>query len=459
MAIGATQRRVALTARSCYVVLIFLATLTDLHPHFVASEVPPRLLRAVTSLMDMSARDAVDGVRNIALFAGFGAVWVVTSLSGRIWRSAWHAALVGSAISLIVEACQLVSPVRVASLVDVTTNTAGTLVGAWMICLLIVWVYGARRRKSFVGIPAFLFAGSYAVSTAMEAFTPLFGDTLLSRMSGGVVDRIEQAWREMQASSVFDLRWLDLPIFVPAGFFLVAATAELGMPYRSSWLIVAGAGAVASVVIEVVHGVAGQPIIWGAALVHALSVAAGAWCGTWILPRGSRRIRGRERPMVLLCAYLALVVYWSWRPFYPDLSITSLREQFSAVHWIPLQALSVRVDLFSVTDIVSQFLLYLPVGALLAVWPVRLRGPWRSLLPAVYFAIVLEAGKIVIAERFFDITHILIQVAGAVIGWIVVRRSGFTVYGEMWPPAQTTSSGWRPRESERGKRRRPVRPS
>ena len=81
---------------------------------------------------------------------------------------------------------------------------------------------------------------------------------------------------------------------------------------------------------------------------------------------------------------------------------------------------------------VTQFLLFLPLGALLAVWPLRTRGRWQHLLPVLYLSVVCEIGKIVVAERFLDVTHILIQMAGAAIGWIVVRRSGFPVYGEVW---------------------------
>jgi glycopeptide antibiotics resistance protein len=112
--------------------------------------------------------------------------------------------------------------------------------------------------------------------------------------------------------------------------------------------------------------------------------------------------------------------------------VASIREQFAPVHWIPLQAMAGRVDLFSVTDIATQFLLFLPLGGLLAVWPLRRRGRWQHLLPALYLSVVCEVGKILVAERFLDVTHILIQMAGAAIGWIVVRRSGFPVYGEVW---------------------------
>ena len=69
------------------------------------------------------------------------------------------------------------------------------------------------------------------------------------------------------------------------------------------------------------------------------------------------------------------------------------------------------------------------MGALLAVWPLRLSGRWSRLAPALLLAVVIEAGHIVIADRFFDVTNALVAWAGLGIGWTVVRRSGFTPYG------------------------------
>jgi glycopeptide antibiotics resistance protein len=374
----------------------------------------------------------VDGVRNVALFAGFGVVWVVTSLSGRIWRSAWHAMIVGAAVSLCVETLQLFSYVRVASLLDVATNTLGTLIGAWVVCGLIVVTHRARGRRSFVGVPAFLFAGAYGTAVAAEAFTPLLNDVLLPNLGGGLMARLGRAWDAMSGSSLLTLPWLDIPLFAAAGAVAVAALVEAKVDYRRAWPIVAVGGTILCAIIEVLHGAVGIPIVLGALVVHGVSVTAGAGIAAWGLPRVSSHIRGRQRPRLLLMLYVAIVLYWSWRPFYPDFSAGSIAEQFSEAHWIPLKALAVRVDLFSVTDILAQFLLYLPIGALFAVWPLRRRGAWRGFLPALYFSVVLELGKIVVAERFFDITHILIQVAGAAVGWLVVRRSGFPVYGEVW---------------------------
>jgi VanZ family protein len=95
--------------------------------------------------------------------------------------------------------------------------------------------------------------------------------------------------------------------------------------------------------------------------------------------------------------------------------------------------------LFSVTKVVAEFLLYFPVGSLLAVWPLRRRGPLGHILPAVYVAVALELGQVFIAGRWFDSTDVLVQCAAAGVGWIIARRAGFAPYGELLPPDATTA--------------------
>jgi len=88
------------------------------------------------------------------------------------------------------------------------------------------------------------------------------------------------------------------------------------------------------------------------------------------------------------------------------------------------------VDAFSALHVLQQFLLYLPLGSVLAVWPLRLTGRWAHLWPGVWLAVVIELGHVVIVDRTFDPTNALIAGAGLAIGWVVVRRSGFVPYGE-----------------------------
>jgi peptidoglycan/LPS O-acetylase OafA/YrhL len=74
-----------------------------------------------------------------------------------------------------------------------------------------------------------------------------------------------------------------------------------------------------------------------------------------------------------------------------------------------------------VADVVKPFFLFFPLGALLAVWPLRRRGALGYCLPAIYLAVITEIGQGFVEGRFFDGTDLLIQCAAAAIGWLVVR--------------------------------------
>src|SRR6266480_385205 len=175
-------------ARWGYVAVVLLATLTQLHFSSDLTAAGERLVRAFTP--SLGWRDAIDGLRNTVLFAGLGAVWVVTSRSGNVRAEIRRATLVGLALSATVEGLQVFSPVRTASIVDVTTNTLGALVGAGAVALLIAAVVAAKGARSYLGVPSFLVAGAYGAAVLCEALTPLFGPAALPWTAGGPVGRL-----------------------------------------------------------------------------------------------------------------------------------------------------------------------------------------------------------------------------------------------------------------------------
>ncbi|HEY7878630.1 MAG TPA: hypothetical protein VIC55_10415, partial [Gemmatimonadaceae bacterium] len=71
------SRSVRRVARAGYVAVVLLATLTDFHFNAAPALVAWRLQRALHFVT--SGADVVDAARNIVLFAGLGAVWLVTS--------------------------------------------------------------------------------------------------------------------------------------------------------------------------------------------------------------------------------------------------------------------------------------------------------------------------------------------------------------------------------------------
>ena len=102
--------------------------------------------------------------------------------------------------------------------------------------------------------------------------------------------------------SLLDWPVEDLLLFLPAGAFAVAAMSEAGSTYPAARARTILVGAALAVLAELLHAPNGQPVIAGAALVHALAVALGAWIAARFLPEWSQALRGPARPRWVLRA-------------------------------------------------------------------------------------------------------------------------------------------------------------
>jgi len=436
--------RLRIPIRLAYIGLILLATLSslgfDTDPGAVGARFE-RMLRPTAG-----ARDVVDGVRNVALFIGWGLVWMVTAPAGRSTAALRDAIWTGAALSLAVECMQLLSDTRVASIFDLMTNTAGTVVGALVIVVAVMALARLSRSRSFVGIPASVFALSYGGAVMGEALVPLFREAVV--VSGGPFERYATMRAEFTWGSLLDVPLSDFLLFLPAGVFAVAALYESGLGYVAAARRVGASALALFIAAEVAHGFMGIPIVAGSALVHVVAVVVGAMLAVKLLPAFSRHVRGADRPRLLTRAYVAVLILWALRPYALDFSVSGAK-----VDLIPLRALGMRLDMFSVVDVSGPFLLYLAFGALLAVWPLRLRGPLSGLAPALYLACATELSQIFVAERLLDITDLMIQASGAAVGWVAVRRAGFRTYGAQLAPAVN-----RPRPDLDDARSRPAGP-
>jgi glycopeptide antibiotics resistance protein len=418
-----TRQQQFLAARAAYVAVVLIATLTQLDFTLDFAAAADRLARAFTPTLRWG--DAVDALRNLTLFAGLGAVWVVTSFTGKVGREVRLATLVGFGLSVTAEGFQVFSPIRTASLVDVTTNTIGAFGGALVVAFLIVEVVRAKAARSYLGMPAFLPAGAYALAVLCEAATPLFRSEPQPGISGPILDRVLLGLRLATPLAWDQVPLLDAVLFTPAGFLVVMMLAERGRSARRTWLWVAGAGAVLALAAEAAHGILSLSVRWEAAAIRALTVALGAWAAQHWLPALTQRLRGPARARAAIMCYGALLVVWGWRPFVPQIDRSAIAAQLTSAHLIPLASLASRADVFSALHVVQQFALYFPLGGMLVVWPLRLGGRWSGLGPALLLAVAIETGHLVIAGRFFDVTNALVAWAGLGIGWTVVRRSGF----------------------------------
>jgi hypothetical protein len=203
------------------------------------------------------------------------------------------------------------------------------------------------------------------------------------------------------------------------------------MAYPLAFRRVAIGGAALAVLAELLHGFLGQPMLVGSVLIHLLAILLGAWVTARALPRISVALRGKTRPQALALFYTAVLAAWAWRPFLPEVTWVAIAAKFAGTWYVPLAALGGRVDFFSVVDVCAPFFLYLPLGGLLAVWPLRREGLLSGPLPGIWCAIAFEAGQTLVWERTLDVTDVLVQASGVVIGWAIVQRAGYHVYGEL----------------------------
>src|SRR5690606_4123406 len=290
------ERLAAPVARVGYVAVILLATLSRLQPEFNGTAILQRLGRALDP--SLGARDAVDAVRNVVLFAGWGAVWLVTA-GGAAGRAIRGATATGAALSLLVEAAQLTSPVRTASPLDLLTNTLGAFAGAVFTAGLGRSLERSIGRRSFVGMPAYVFAGSYLCVLLAESVAPLFGGDPLPDAKGGPLSRFATSLDALAPGTLFELPVQDVLLYFPAGVFCVLALIEAGLPSARAARWTAAAGALVAAAGEVGHAALGYPIGLGTVVVHGTGIGLGAWAARrWVGPL-SQRLRGRARPRAL----------------------------------------------------------------------------------------------------------------------------------------------------------------
>src|SRR5438067_5859748 len=366
-------------ARWGYVAVVLLATLTQLHFSSDLTAAGERLVRAF--MPSLGWRDAIDGLRNTVLFAGLGAAWVVSSRAGNVRAEIRRSTLVGLALSATVEGLQVFSPVRTASIVDVTTNTLGALLGAGGVALLIAAVVAAKGARSYLGVPTFLLAAACGGAARCEALTRLFGPAALPWAAGGPLGRLDAAHAAAGPVSFDSLPLVDLLLFAPAGFLFVMLLRERGR--EAGWVGVAGAGAGLALLAELGHGMLGFPIWWGAVLVRIAAVGLGAWAAQRALPALTPLLRGAARARAALFVYGGLLVLWGWRLFMPRTDPHAIAAQLAPETLGPRASLAEGLAGFAALQLLRQFPYSLRLAPLLASCRLGPGGAWGPRWPGV----------------------------------------------------------------------------
>jgi VanZ family protein len=372
--------------------------------------------------------DMVDAVRNVVLFAGWGLLEVTTDRGRSTRRRVIRAAAGGAAIGLTAEVVQIALPERVPSLLDAAMNAAGAGVGAWATDASLRALRGWRGRPTALGVPSAVLAAPYTLAVALEAAFPLLRHEGPPGAYGGPLERTRWALENVRWESLAVVPLMDVALFLPAGVLLAAAFREAGRGAAGSLRRAAAVGAAVAVAGELAHAPLGRPIEVGPVLVHAGAVAGGAWIAAQGFPGWLRRRRGGARTRDVGWGYLLVLAVWRLRPFVPELDPGTLADELSRARWSPLSALGARRDLYAVSDVLRSFLLFVPVGALVAAAGRTAAGrrppsTLRAVSLVLGVALAAEAGQIVVAARFFDGTDALVTAAGGLVAWAALRRS------------------------------------
>lgn len=408
--------------------IILIATLTNLEPNWHDGLAGQRLARALHPPIGWD--DTIDAVRNIVLFAGFGAVWEVTTRL-RLRTALWRATLYGFLLSATVETLQLFSPARFASILDIITNTSGTFLGAFAVAVMVASVRARRQTSKYLGVPVFVFALGLLGTIAMEAGTPVVRQGYISVASASPIDKLRATLAAAGPLSFASVGASEFVLSIPAGFLAVAALMELGMSMAIATALAVIVGGAVSFVFEASHGVSAEIIFWGAAAARAVGIGVGAVLGAVVVPRVAR-LDELTRVRLFIAGYAAVIMGWLWRPFIPR-SLSAIAQELPIGHWIPMATFGGSGSFFDVGQIIELAFLFVPFGAMLEAWPAREHGALRWLMPGVWLSALVAFGQLFIGARVFDITNFLIMVAGVWMGWWIARRAGILARGTWLP--------------------------
>ncbi|MCG5524327.1 VanZ family protein [Ectothiorhodospira haloalkaliphila] len=390
------------------------------------------------SLPQMSASARQQWVANVLMFLPLGFFWTawlsgyVHGVAGRL-LVAVLVALLALATTATVEFLQFWLPRREPSLLDMSGNLTGGLVGVlvwyglsdpgrrWLAVLRQGGV-GALRRGLLI----------YAFVYVLLAWLPL--DIMLSWQE--VIWKLESdGWGLWRAPVSEDsvVRWwvlrsmvlvMSVPIGVLIGWWL---TAHLPSFAGSRIFILAlMSGVVLAAVVEVgqfltVSGVAEG----GSVLARLLGLALGVWLFVRRMCFDFDRLRFCTRPavVVLLLPYLALAVVLNLGGEGFAMETASVLAKLESVNFLPFWYHYMVSEAEAIGSVLLHLAMYAPVGVAMWLWRWGLRGItpggglWAAVFLAVILALAMEAGKLFMAGLRPDPTNLWIAAAAAWSGW------------------------------------------
>jgi VanZ family protein len=365
-----------------------------------------------------------------ALFAGFGAVWLGHARRAGAGAARSSAHRIGALVSASVEAAQLFSPRRMASVLDVSTNTAGAFVGALGVALAVAAARAGRPRP-LAPAPLALVAVPYAAACALEVFSAFGRPDRVPGGYGGPATRLAAALAHLRAHpETGAAAFTDPLLFAPAGALAVLLWAERGgRPWRGAAASALGLGGLWAAV-ELVRGAAGADLAPWAVAVRALASLLGASRGgaAGRAPRRGRgagvaRARARGSRAAAPRRAAPCCSSWSWRPVRAGRLARRGRGQARAGGALVPLAPRRRALHAAQRGRRGRGVPALRAGGRVARRARRGGRGCAALWPGLRARRSRRGGAAFVAARTVDVTDALVQGAGVFLGWAVVRQA------------------------------------
>ncbi len=376
---------------------------------------------AWSSLQGQRIDTAVNVLLTVPLGLGLALLWISPRTRAPILTRAAIVLLV-LPLSLLAEYGQGFLPGRSESLGDVLAQTAGTMLG-----LALHARFGMRVQMWLASIGSAMDARSrvahllhgYLAALLLFAVMPL--DLTLD------VGELYHKWRD---GKVILLPFSAMHGTAPEIIYELVTDVLLWMPVGALWRLdvprrTPGAIAVRAMLLALAIECAQLLVLSRVSdSTSVLLSAVGALLGTLAVPhvlQASAAGRGALRRAcgIGLLVWLVVVVLIYGQPFdirWPQRGWLAFVDAFTRVPFITYFQ---RQELGALNEILRKLLVFLPGGLLARLWlasaakvPSRIALVWLAL-----FALLLEAGQVLLADRVAELTDALLAMLGAALGW------------------------------------------
>ncbi|MEG2155393.1 MAG: VanZ family protein [Burkholderiaceae bacterium] len=403
----------------------------------------------------------VDVGVNVLLFIPLAYLVCGGLLAGRRWAAPVAIALLPlwPWLAGLIEFAQLAFPPRVTSVSDVLAESLGGAIGTalWLatgraFCAgALAW---ARARHRSGRWPILLYA--YAIALLAYSLLPL--DLSLSpadlygKWKAGRIVLVPFGFHYTSTSLAWIDRALDTAMWVPVG--LLATLAQRGSWRRT--LLLCGLTALllqvlklpvlsrVSDVTDILFAVAGGAL--GVGLARLAGWADTAPSAAPVVDKASCVSRSQALMLVALLVYSLLLPAMFWFPYEFRTDPDFLAARAAAWAGVPLASLFGAEELSAAGSIVRKLLAFVPLGALLTLLAASLPWRWRRVGMAlaagwaVGVVVLVQAGQLLVPDRFPDATGAALMLLGAVSGAVAIAG---------WPRRHAAAIGTVVRQRQR----------